>query len=98
MKVPSGNLSRLPLKPPWRSMCNEMWDCAAACIRNTAPRRNITPKPRSVRAIVRIEVMGSYPASSVEAPEAKLVIAHFNLILHTQEKFEQRTNNLQPGP
>ena len=44
----------------------------------------------TVRAIIRIEVMGSFLASSVEAPEAELVIAHFSLILHTQEKFEQR--------
>jgi hypothetical protein len=29
--------------------------------------------------------MGSFLANSLEAPEAKLVIAHFNLVLPTQE-------------
>jgi hypothetical protein len=43
-----------------------------------------------VRAIIRIEVMGSFLASSVEAPEAELVIAHFSLILHTQENSGER--------
>ena len=43
-----------------------------------------------MRAIIRIEVMGSFLASSVEAPEAKLVIAHFSLILHTQENSGER--------
>jgi hypothetical protein len=34
--------------------------------------------------------MGSFLASSVEAPEAELVIAHFSLILHTQENSGER--------
>src|SRR5438309_46726 len=34
--------------------------------------------------------MGSFLASSVEAPEVKLVIAHFSLILHTQENSGER--------
>ena len=43
-----------------------------------------------MRAIIRIEVMGLFLASSVEAPEAELVIAHFSLILHTQENSGER--------
>src|SRR6266513_1525820 len=83
MKVPSAHLSKLPLKAS-RWTWNETRGCASAFIGESAVRRNSTPKPRTVLAIIRVRFMVSFPANSVAGPGARFVGLHLGPILHTQ--------------